>query len=324
MYVSEFEYYLRNETFLKDETVKAYLRIINKFIAQSNDFNVNNLQAELRNYLLQSMEKEYSISTINSHLTALKQYAIFLIIYYPEESNYDMARFPKKRKEEKLPETLLSFDVERIQFALKVIGQNDPTSEFIARLMFNHGLMPKDIRAMRIDNIDFQRGMIIYHRPDSNIPRMMVLIKGDFQAFIKYLNSDDYDINNPFMIQNIGQQVSEYQVRKVTADLSHRIQRKVTPTLLKNTFIRQCLENGMSEIYLQLYMGYKSIHALNRYQKINFVRLQNEFIPYIDRIRSNISSPDKQSAKARAEIVEIYQDVQQAVIRSDEEGMIGM
>lgn len=257
-------------------------------------------------------------------MTALKQYAAFLIIYFPDESNYDMARFPRKRKEDKLPETLLSFDVERIQFTLKGMGQDDPTSELIARLMFNHGLMPKDISAMRIDNIDFQRGMIIYHRPDSNILRMMVLIKGDFQAFIKYLNSDDYDINNPFMIQNIGQKVSEYQVRKVTDDLSHRIQRKVTPTLLKNTFIRQCLENGMNEIYLQLYMGYKSIHALNRYQKINFVRLRNEFIPYIDRIRSNISSPDEQSAKARAEIVEIYQDVQQAVIRSDEEGMIGM
>ena len=48
MYVSEFENYLRNETFLKDETVKAYLRIINKFIAQSDDFNVNDLQSELR------------------------------------------------------------------------------------------------------------------------------------------------------------------------------------------------------------------------------------------------------------------------------------
>ena len=81
MYVSEFENYLRNETFLKDETVKAYLRIINKFIAQSDDFNVNDLQSELRNYLLQSMEKDYSISTINSYLTALKQYAAFLIIY---------------------------------------------------------------------------------------------------------------------------------------------------------------------------------------------------------------------------------------------------
>lgn len=189
MYVSEFENYLRNETFLKDETVKAYLRIINKFIAQSDDFNVNDLQSELRNYLLQSMEKDYSISTINSYLTALKQYAAFLIIYFPDESNYDMARFPRKRKEDKLPETLLSFDVERIQFALKGMGQDDPTSELIARLMFNHGLMPKDISAMRIDSIDFQRGMIIYHRPDSNIPRMMVLIKGDFQAFIKYLNS---------------------------------------------------------------------------------------------------------------------------------------
>lgn len=69
------------------------------------------------------MEKDYSISTINSYLTALKQYAAFLIIYFPDESNYDMARFPRKRKEDKLPETLLSFDVERIQFALKGMGR---------------------------------------------------------------------------------------------------------------------------------------------------------------------------------------------------------
>lgn len=324
MYLNEFEIYLREETFLKEETIHAYLRIVKNFLSRSVNFNIDQFKNELRSYLLKSMDKGYSIATINAQLTALKKFSIFLLLHYPDEIQYNLSQFPRLRKEEKLPRTLLNDDVERIQFALRAIGSKDPTSEFVARLMFNHGLMPRDIKEMRIDNIDFQRGMIIYHRPQSNVPRMMVLIKGDFQAFIEYLNSDNYDINNRYMIQNSGEQISEYQIRKVTDDLSHRIQRKVTPNLLKNTFIRQCLENGMSEFYLQIYMGYKSIKTLARYQQINFSRLQNDFLPYINTIRNKIFSSEPKSKKARNDIIEIYKDVQRTVIREDEEGMVDL
>lgn len=324
MFVKEFEEFLAQETQLKEKTIKDYVATTKRFIETYKDLIEVDLKQALREYLLDN-HNQLELSSINTNLTSLKKYITFLVKYHPKSiGDYNLSYFPERRKGEKLPKTINDFQIQQLLLILDNTKLFDPVGQFTLRLLINHGMSPKEITNMRVDNIDFQKGMILYRDEEDNLMRMLVMIKSDFEWLINYLHSPDFDINNPSIIQLKKQTIKTHHIQKYCKELGIKAKMHLNPTILRNTFIRQCLANGMSELYLMLYMGFKNINTVARYQTINFTRLLQNHLPFVNQLRTMIVDSDEKSKETREQIVEIYQEVQSTVIPKNQEAIVDL
>jgi len=253
----EYENYLK----LKNSSVKTretYLRIVNDFLKTSN--NLSN--AEVKEYILKSINKKESTSYIRQKYTALK--ILFEVLNKSVE--FDL---PIYKKESKIPEILNKKEISEI-----INNITNLKHKLIVQLIYSAGLRVSELISLKPKDIDIERKIIYIRQGKGAKDRISLFpesIKGDFLKYLLQFNPQYYLFES-----NRSKKYSTKSIEKILEKASIKvIGRKIRPHILRHSFATHLLEQGIDIRKIQRLLGHKNLRTTQIYTHVANSDIEN-------------------------------------------------
>lgn len=248
-------------------TLKAYLSVIENFVEFYKPVDVRKIkEEEIKKYLLNMYDKEYSTATVNLAYSAIK-FLFEDVLNMSREIQF--IRRPKTKKQ--LPNVLSEQDV------LKVLMQtNNLKHKAILFLVYSAGMRVSEVVRLRKEDIDSHRMTIHLKEAKGKKDRITLLSRAAFEILKEY-----YEIYKPSIWVFPGAEeenhLSERSVQMVfeTALKKSGIRKEVTLHCLRHSFATHLLENGTDIRFIQELLGHASIKTTEIYTHVATKNIRN-------------------------------------------------
>lgn len=239
-------------------TIKSYsssLRIFRKFIKD----NLLDRDAEIshvKGFLLTTMRKGHSWSTINSHYSALK-------IYFESicKEQWDIDQIPRPRQNKKLPKILSKEDVANI-----INCASGMRNFALLSFLYGTGMRLAEVAAVKTIDIDGKRLQVRVNLGKGgkdrfvNIPSSLLEI---LRAYYKVIRPNIY----LFVGEQNGKPIAHRTIQNVfhKARIRARVTKPCSVHTLRHCYATHHLEDGTDLVYLKDQMGHESIKTTAKY-----------------------------------------------------------
>ncbi|MCK4520767.1 tyrosine-type recombinase/integrase [Candidatus Parcubacteria bacterium] len=252
---------LRNYSF---KTIKAYLGCLKEYF-DFKKFNLEKIDEEnIKQFLLNKQDKNYSSQTINLYLNAIK-FFYREVLKIPEKINLKFAKRSKK-----LPIVLSREEIENIIESIK-----NPKHKLIISLAYGAGLRISEVISLKVKDVDLEELTIHLKNAKGKKDRITIFpekIRRDIQGLIARKNSDDYLFES-----ERGGKLTERTAQKVfeNALRGTGIKKDATFHSLRHSFATHLLENGVDVRYVQELLGHQNIRTTQIYTQVTNPKLKN-------------------------------------------------
>lgn len=246
-------------------TIDTYISCLKRFqyFIESSDTEIN--EQSIKEYLLYLSEKNYSRSSINQHINAIKFY-LEKVLNQPRRTYY----IDRPRKEKKLPSVLSKAEVQKIFRQVENIKHKT-----ILTLIYSSGLRISELINLKIEHIDSDR-MLIHIKDSKGAKDRMVPLSIKvlelMRSYYKQYDPVTYLFNGE---ENI--QYSATSIRKILHRAARKafIKKNVTPHTLRHSYATHLLESGIDLRYIQTILGHSSVKTTEVYTHVTTKNLQN-------------------------------------------------
>jgi site-specific recombinase XerD len=225
-------------------TGKKYRDIVIKFLKSKKT---------PREFLLSYSNK--SRSTMRSVYFALK---FFYVNVLNEKFNEEL---PLAKSKQKLPVVLNKSEIQKLFEVTTNIKH-----KVVFALLYYAGLRLSEVRNLRWEDIDFDRGLIHIKQAKGEKERVVFLHK----ELKKLL--EEYGIRKSgfVLISERGRKYNERTIQQIVRKAARkaRIKKKVTPHTLRHSFATHLLEAGADIRYIQQLLGHKSLRTTQIYTHV--------------------------------------------------------
>ena len=178
-------------------------------------------------------------------------------------------------KETRLPKVLSQEEISNIINATTNIKH-----KCILSLLYSSGLRRQELLNLRIEDIDSKRMMIKVRQGKGHKDRYTILsqkVLDDLRIYVKEWRPKLYLFEG-----RPSKQYSAVSVGKILikACKKARIDKKVTPHMLRHSFATHLLENGTDLRYIQSLLGHNSSKTTEIYTQVTFANIQNVQSPF--------------------------------------------
>ncbi len=250
-------------------TCKLYISLFEKFINQYPDKDIVELsEQEIRGYLQLLVHQKKSNSYINQTINSIKFY--YEVVMGMPNRFYSIER---PRKEQKLPQV-----VSKEEILAMIANTNNIKHRCIISLLYSAGLRRSELVALRIQDIDSKRMLIHIKNAKNNKDRYSLLSKTvlkELRVYYKEWKPQEYLFEGFKGAKYSGSSVKEIVVK---AAEKSKINRRVTPHMLRHSFATHLLENGTDLRYIQTLLGHSSTKTTEIYTQVainNFKSIKN-------------------------------------------------
>jgi site-specific recombinase XerD len=272
--VVEFLDYLENFSGLSYNTLRLYKRDLIDFsnFVRANlgeDFKIIGLNADNLEYFSQEIRKSgASTAAVNRKLTAVHKMWNWL------KENSLVSRDPftqivratqyRNKKAEILSE-------EEVDLLLsKVKNEDDSNAEIedcehshegtalLLELLYSCGLRVNELLALTIDDISFTEEIIFINRSSASKSRLVPMIDSVKLLLEKYIR--DNNLKSVDRLFNISAR-EVYRTIQAKAE-SAGIEKKISASILRNSFIKHMKSRGAHQVFLQDIMGQKNFSRI--------------------------------------------------------------
>lgn len=249
----------KNELRLKGrspKTIKAYLGYLHEYL-----FAVENWQKLdidfIKNFLLKRQDKDYSSSTINLYLCAIK-FFYRSVLGLTDSINI---RFIRRRK--RLPVVLSHEEVGRIIEILK-----NKKHRLMISLAYGAGLRVSEVINLKIADLDFDRGLIYVRRAKGDKDRVTLLPEKLVPELQEFFAGKEF--KDLLFVSQRGGRLSSRTLQKVFEQSLKRaaINKNASFHSLRHSFATHLLENGTDIRYVQAFLGHQSIKTTQLYTSV--------------------------------------------------------
>jgi len=247
----EYENELKLRNFSR-ETIKSYIAIVRDFLEKSSN---NPSNVEVREYILNAVNKKQSTSYIKQKYSALK--ILFLVLGKEVEF-----KIPIYKKESKIPEVLNKKEV------LKIINSiQNPKHQLMIKLIYSGGLRVSELINLKPQDIDIERKIICVRQGKGAKDRITLFPESIKNEILKYLLNE-----NPqkyLFESNRKGKYSKKSLEKILGKSSQlALGRKVRPHVLRHSFATHLLESGTDIRYIQKLLGHKNLRTTQIYTHV--------------------------------------------------------
>jgi site-specific recombinase XerD len=250
-------------------TCKAYISLFEKFINQypGNDI-VELSEQEIRTYLQLLIQQNKSNSYINQTINSIKFY--YEVVMGMPNRFYSIER---PRKQYKLPQVLSKEEI------LAVISNtNNIKHRCIVGLLYSAGLRRSELLDLKIEDIDSKRMLIHIKNAKNNKDRYSLLSETILKELRVYYN--DWKPKKYLFEGLNGNKYSASSVKEIVVRAAEKskINKRVTPHMLRHSFATHLLENGTDLRYIQTLLGHSSSKTTEIYTQVavnNFKLIKN-------------------------------------------------
>jgi len=246
------------------KTINAYLTYLEEYI-NYKQINLEKLdQNNIRQYLLQKQDKNYSPQTINLHLNAIK-YFYHDILRSPELFNI---RFAKRNKS--LPIVLSRQEIKDLLATVK-----NTKHLLLLSLAYGAGLRVSEVVSLKTNDINLEELTIHLKEAKGKKDHITLLpekLSNNLRNLIAERENDDF-----VFISERGGKLTERTAQKIfeNALKNSGIKKDATFHSLRHSFATHLLENGTDIRYVQELLGHANIRTTQIYTHVTNPALKN-------------------------------------------------
>jgi integrase/recombinase XerD len=250
---------MRQELKLRNYSVstrKNYLRCVEIYLSGKNKLEFE--ETHLRGFLESKLENGSAPETVNLYLHSV----LFLykeVLHYQGKVDIRFAR-----RNLKLPVVLSREEVGKILEVLK-----NRKHHCLVALAYGAGLRVSEVVGLRVEDIDFSRGMIWVRGGKGGKDRATLLpqkLTEDLQVFI------DGKKGREFLFESArGKKLHTRSAQKIFMTAMQRagVLKNASFHSLRHSFATHCLENGVDIRYVQTLLGHNNIRTTQRYTHVS-------------------------------------------------------
>ncbi|WP_421871268.1 tyrosine-type recombinase/integrase [Marinoscillum sp.] len=241
-------------------TAKIYIsmfeRFINHFKEVENPMHIS--EQQVKQFLQHLVQERRSDSYINQAINAIKFY--YEVVKEMPNRFYDVERPIKK---ETLPKVISKESVFKMIDCCSNIKHR-----CIIGLLYSAGLRRNELLNLRLEDIDSERMVIVIKNSKGNKDRLTLLSSRLLKDLRKY-----YQIHKPkhflFEAPN-GARYSAASVSKIVRRSAEKVKinKRVTPHVLRHSFATHLLESGTDLRYIQTLLGHNSSRTTEIYTHV--------------------------------------------------------
>lgn len=226
---------------------------------------------EIKKYLFDCKETlKLSTSQINNQINTIK-------FYYKNVENrkIESKYLLRPKREKKLPTVLSLNEVHKMIKVTKNLKHKN-----LIALLYASGLRRNELLNLNINDIDFDRNLIIIKNGKGKKDRQTLLSENFKVILIKYL--EEYKPKSYLFEGATGGKYSASSLEKVVkkASSNAKITKRVSPHTLRHSFATHLLENSVDIRYIQELLGHNSIKTTERYTHVANITKNNIKSPF--------------------------------------------
>ena len=250
----DFEFYLRIERGLSENTVLNYCNDINALVQflENNKIKENpkNCSRETLQQFIYNQSESIGANSQARRISAIKSFFNFLIFEnYRDNSPADLIESPKLGR--KLPETLNPNEIERIIDGISLNQSHGHRNRAIIETLYGSGLRVSELVNLTISNIFFKENIIRVNGkgdkqrlvPLGSYSKKFIQIYTNEIRQLKKIKPKDKDI---LFLNRNGRKISRAMIFTIVRNAANKvgIKKKISPHTFRHSFATHLLENG--------------------------------------------------------------------------------
>lgn len=240
-------------------TIKSYLSHNQRFLdfTKKSAREINN--QDIKDYLLFLKAKNYTNTSLNSVISALKFY------YQQVLKRRLFFNIVRPKREKHLPQVLSKGQIKSI-----ITAAANLKHQCILSLLYGSGLRVSEVVALKIADLDLVEKFVFVRGGKGDKDRYTLLSKSSIILLDKYLV--ELPAEQKYLFAGFGDRGHLHQrsVQKIFEQTCQKegIQTDVTCHSLRHSFATHLLENGVSICYIQKLLGHQSTKTTETYLKV--------------------------------------------------------
>lgn len=247
-------------------TVKAYSLCLREFIRHNNGELYVYPVEKIKNFLMYKKDNNCSAKTLHVYLAALK-FFYEKILGIREKIDIKFAKRPLR-----LPVVLAHGEIMDL-----IRTMQNWKHRLIVSLAYGSGLRVSEVANLKIQDLDFARGVIFVRQGKGGRDRVTVLpekLKEDLQKFIDGRKPAEYLFASQRGGNGSGKSGGKLTTRTLQKVFNNALKKAGISTnasfhSLRHSFASHLLENGTNLRFIQELLGHKNIRTTQLYTHVN-------------------------------------------------------
>lgn len=290
--LTDYQYFLKIERGLSENSIKAYSQDINKLIAylEEHDMVVSPDEigtALIERFIYQSAKTRAARSQARM-ISGLRNFFDYLIFEdYRKENPTDLLEAPKIGR--KLPDTLSEQEINKIIAQIDLSKPEGERNKAMLETLYSCGLRVTEMIQLKISDLYFEEGFIrVIGKGNKQrfvpVNSFMIKLINNYKDLIRTSLTVQKGFEDTLFLNRRGKQISRNMVFMILKDLTAKagIHKTVSPHTLRHSFATHLLENGADLRAIQQMLGHESITTTEIYMhldKSHLKKVVEEFHP---------------------------------------------
>lgn len=242
------------------QTEKSYCYHVKDFLSFLDKSRLNLNEEGIKLYLL---SLNLSNNSVRLKIMAIKFF--FLEVLKSSINNFDI---PNPKKHKILPKILSKEDIQ------KIINLNTNLKHrLIIKILYSSGLRLQELIDLKRNDIDFDRNLIFVKSGKGKKDRFTLLSQELKLDLLKYYSS--YSFKTDYVFEGRNKKYSKKSVQKILEYSGKKIDKRITPHMLRHSFATHLLESGVDIRYIQELLGHSNVKTTEIYTHVSNKNLQN-------------------------------------------------
>ena len=283
--IHDFEYYLKIERGLADNTVQNYrldlLKLVNYLSDAEYSISPESISEETLQEFIYSVSKVINERSQARLISGLKSFFDYLIFEdYRTTNPLELIESPRLGR--KLPDTLSTSEIDQLIEAIDLSHPQGHRNKAILETLYGCGLRVSELTELKLSNLYFEEGFIKVLGKGNK--ERLVPVNAYTQKFINLYKDEIRIKENPkpeykdtLFLNRRGAQLTRAMIFTIVKQLAKttNLEKNISPHTFRHSFATHLLENGANLRVIQQMLGHESITTTEIYMHLDKTHLRS-------------------------------------------------
>lgn len=263
-YLERLEQRLKLKGFSRN-TIKVYKYNLSNFLKFVKKKPEYVLKEDIESYFTYLINKGFKVASIRLNYASLKFFFTWIV---PRDINFIAIDRPKKEK--RLPMVLAKKDIKEM-----INNTSNLKHKLLIELLYSSGLRVSEAINLKIQDIDIENNVVRVNYGKGAKDRVSILSNKFKEDLLKYLcKKRDNEVflfskGDNHIVLKTAQRIVENAAKKA------KLNKRVTPHMLRHSFATHLLEDGVDIRHIQKLLGHSRLETTQIYTHVSNRDIKN-------------------------------------------------
>lgn len=263
-YLEKLEYRMKLKGF-SHKTIKSYIYNTKQFFNFLDKSPEKVSKEDIESYFANLIKKGYMAASIRLNYASIKFFFTWVV-----PGNIDFVKIDTPKKKKQLPKVLSKKEIISM-----INNTKNLKHKLMIEVLYSSGLRIGEAVKLKINDIDAERNLIRVNHGKGSKDRQTILSNKLKEDLLKYLcTKRDNEIylfskNDSHIVIKTAQKIVDNAAKK------SKLNKKVTPHMLRHSFATHLLEDGVDIRYIQKLLGHSRLETTQIYTHVANNDLRN-------------------------------------------------